>query len=275
MDIGGSNIKAAPVDVTTGRICAPPYRVPTPTPTTPGRLGDALVEVSDHFGWAGRVGCTFPGPIVASLVRDAGYLDTAWLGQDAGALLAAGTGQAVTVLNDADAAGIAEMRFGAGRGVAGTVIVLTFGTGIGSALFRDGVLVPNTEFGILPMASGSAESFASARTRSVSNLSYAEWATRVSAFIQHLDSLLYPELVVIGGAISSAWDEFADQLDVTVPVVPADMVGDAGIVGAAMFSADALAAQPAAEPEPAQSLIATQNEAVTMASSQPNHRGNQ
>ena len=242
VDIGGSNIKASPVDVTLGRICASPYRRKTPTPSTPSNIAESLVSIAEHFEWTGQVGCTFPGPIVDSLVRASGYLDGSWLGKRAQALLAAETGHSVTVLNDADAAGIAEMRFGAGRGINGTVLVLTFGTGIGSALFRRGHLVPNTEFGTLLMENGSAEVFASARTRSVSNLSYEEWAGRVSDFINHLNSLLYPELVVIGGAISSSWDEFADRLDVGVPVVRAAMTGDAGIVGAAIFAADATTA---------------------------------
>lgn len=240
VDIGGSNIKAAPVDVSTGRICATPYRIQTPSPSTPSNLAAALVSVCEYFSWDRRVGCTFPGPIVGSAVRAVGYLDESWLGRDAKTFLSEATGHDVTLLNDADAAGIAEMRFGAGRGLAGTVLVLTFGTGIGSALFREGLLVPNTEFGTVILGAGSAESFASARIRTNGNLGYAEWADRVSIFVNHLDSLLYPELVVMGGAISSSWDEFADLLNVDVPVVPAELTGDAGIVGAAIDSASSL-----------------------------------
>ncbi len=244
VDIGGSNIKAAPVDVSSGLICSDPYRIKTPSPSTPSNLAAALVDVIEHFGWNRRVGCTFPGPIVGSAVRAVGYLDEAWQGKDAESFLTVETGLEVSLLNDADAAGIAEMRFGAGRGVTGTVLVLTFGTGIGSALFREGCLVPNTEFGILNLGQGSAESFASARIRSSGNLSYREWAERVSMFVNHLDSILYPELVVLGGAISSDWDHYANLLDVDASVVPAELVGDAGIVGAALFSAGSLPPTP-------------------------------
>lgn len=244
VDIGGSNIKAAPVDVSSGRICSTPFRIKTPSPSSPSNLAASLAQVAAHFDWTRRVGCTFPGPIVDSAVRDVGHLDESWHGMDAEAFLSEETGLDVSLLNDADAAGIAEMRFGAGRDLTGTVLVLTFGTGIGSALFREGCLVPNTEFGILHLGPGSAESFASARIRSSGNLSYAEWAERVSTFVNHLDSLLYPELVVLGGAISSDWDHYADLLDVDAPVVPAELVGDAGIVGAALFSADALPPAP-------------------------------
>lgn len=244
IDIGGSEIKAAPVDVVSGRLGSIPARVPTPDPPTPEGVCEVVVELIDHFAWSGPIGCTFPGPIVGSIVRDAGYLDDAWAGLDAEALLASATGTDVSLLNDADAAGIAEMRFRDQVHTGGTVLVLTFGTGIGSALFIDGRLVPNTELGTLLLEHGVAEEYASARVRSTEGISDHEWASRVSTFINHVGSLFYPELVVLGGGISSRWDDFARELDAGFPVLPASLAGDAGIVGAALFAAGQDRSQP-------------------------------
>ncbi len=238
IDIGGSEIKAAPVDVSTGRLSGTAKRLPTPESPTPAAVGNVVAQLTQHFEWTGGIGCAFPGPIIDSVVRDSGNLDGSWVGRNGQEILAAATGLEVALLTDADAAGLAEMRFGAGRHHAGTVLVLTFGTGIGSSLFIDGRLVANTEFGILLLEHGIAEEFAAARTRLDERLTNREWAARVSLFVNHLESLLYPSLIVVGGGISSRWSDFADELDVQVPVVPAELLGDAGIAGAALFSAD-------------------------------------
>lgn len=245
IDIGGSEIKAAPVDVSTGRLSGTPKRLPTPELSTPAAVGDVVARLTRHFEWTGDVGCAFPGPIIDSVVRDSGNLDTSWVSRNGEEVLAAATGLEIALLNDADAAGIAEMRFGAGRHHDGTVIMLTFGTGIGSSLFIGGRLVPNTEFGILLLELGIAEELAAARTLSREGLTDREWAGRVSLFVNHLESLFYPSLIVVGGGISSRWSEFSDELDVRVPLIPAVLAGDAGIVGAALFSAD----QPSEHPK--------------------------
>lgn len=244
VDIGGSEIKAAPVDVVSGQLGSIPARVPTPDPPSPEGISEVVVQLVEHFAWSGPIGCTFPGPIVGSIVRDAGYLAEAWSGLDAEALLASAAGSEVSLLNDADAAGIAEMRFGDQVHTGGTVLILTFGTGIGSALFIDGRLVPNTEFGTLLLEQGIAEEYASARVRSTEGLGDHEWAGRVSTFINHVGSLIYPKWVVLGGGISNRWDDFARELKADFAVLPATFAGDAGIVGAALFAADREQAQP-------------------------------
>jgi polyphosphate glucokinase len=243
IDIGGSEIKAAPVNVSTGRLTDAAHRLPTPEPSTPTAVGNVAAQMTQHFGWTGSIGCAFPAPIIDSVVRYSGNLDKAWVGCDGETFLASATGLDVALLNDADAAGIAEMRFGAGRYHHGTVLVLTFGTGIGSSLFINGCLVPNTELGILLLENGIAEEFAAARTLLDERLTDREWAARVSFFVNHLETLFYPNLIVVGGGISSRWSDFADELDVQVPVVPAKLLGDAGIAGAAMFAADRVAAR--------------------------------
>ncbi len=236
VDVGGSEIKAAPVDVLSGRLGSVSARVPTPNPPSPKRICEVVAQLVDHFEWSGQIGCAFPGPVVDSIVRAAGYLDESWVGLDAEALLARATGCSVALLNDADAAGIAEMRFGDEARTDGTVLVLTFGTGIGSALFVDGRLVPNTELGTVLMEHGIAEEYASARILSTEGLGDSEWAGRVSAVINHVGSLIHPRMVVLGGGISSRWNDFARLLEVDFPIRPAALAGDAGIVGAALFA---------------------------------------
>ncbi|WP_171163864.1 polyphosphate--glucose phosphotransferase [Streptomyces sp. I05A-00742] len=236
VDIGGSGIKGAPVDLTKGTLAEERHKVLTPHPATPDAVADRVKEVLDHFGWSGGpVGATFPGVVVGGTTRTAANVDKGWIGLDAAALLGERIGAPVTLLNDADAAGIAEMTFGAGRGRTGTVIVLTFGTGIGSAVFTGGRLVPNTELGHLELNGHDAETRASSRAKDDGDLSWPRWARRVQKYLRHVESLFSPELFVIGGGVSRKADKFLPLIEgVNAEIVPALLENDAGIVGAAM-----------------------------------------
>jgi polyphosphate glucokinase len=235
IDIGGTGIKAAPVDVATGKLGAARRKLDTPRPAKPGAVAKVAAELVTAFGWTGPIGCTFPGVVTSGVIRTAANLDPDWIGVDASKLIGQATGQPVTVINDADAAGIAEMKFGAGAGQHGTVLLLTLGTGIGSALFIDGILVPNTEFGHIEIRGKDAEERASERIREEHELSWGKWAGRVDEYLEHMERLLSPSLIIIGGGISKKSDKFLPLLTgLTAPVVPAGMLNDAGIVGAAM-----------------------------------------
>src|SRR5690242_20870437 len=235
IDIGGSGIKAAPVDVTTGKFLADRQKIATPRPAVPGAVADVVKQLTTAFSWSGPIGITFPGVVTDGVTRTAANLDPAWIGTDAGALFRAATGNPVRVLNDADAAGVAEMTFGAGMGQKGTVLMLTFGTGIGSALFIDGQLVPNTEFGHIEIRGKDAEERASERARELHDLSWGKWAGHVDEYLGHVEALLWPSLFIIGGGISRKADKFIPLLsNVRAKIVPAVMQNNAGIVGAAM-----------------------------------------
>jgi polyphosphate glucokinase len=238
IDIGGSGIKAAPVDVTAGKLSGERIKVLTPTPATPSALAEAVRGLVTGFGWSGKTGITFPGVVTDGVIRTAANLGPALIGVDARDLFSSATGLEVQVINDADAAGQAEMRFGAGAGQKGTVVMLTFGTGIGSALFRDGVLVPNTEFGHIEIRGKDAEKRASERAREVHELDWAQWAGRVDEYMSHLEALLWPDLFIVGGGVSRKSDKFLPLLGkLRARVVPAAMHNDAGIVGAALIGA--------------------------------------
>ena len=235
VDIGGTGVKAAPVDVTTGRLTADRVKRPTPHQAKPDAVAAVVRDLVSDFGWTGQAGITFPGVVTNGVVRTAANMDQGWLHMDAQDLLGTATGLAVTVLNDADAAGVAEMRFGAGAGARGTVLMLTLGTGIGSALFYDGVLIPNTEFGHIEIDGKDAEKRASEHAREVEELSWGKWAGRVDAYLDRMEALLSPDLIIIGGGISKRSDKFLPKLSpLRAKVVPATLHNDAGIVGAAM-----------------------------------------
>ena len=238
IDIGGSGIKAAPVDVTTGALSAPRVKVATPRPALPDPIAEAVKGLVAGFGWTGPAGIAFPGVVIRGVTYTAANLDPAWIGLDARALFAKATGLPVSMLNDADAAGTAEMRFGAAAGHDGTVLLLTFGTGIGSALFTDGVLVPNTEFGHIEIHGKDAEERASERARELHDLTWGKWADRVDDYLAHVEALVSPSLFIIGGGISRKSDKFLPLLTgVRAKIVPAALHNDAGIVGAAMAAA--------------------------------------
>jgi polyphosphate glucokinase len=238
IDIGGSGIKAAPVDVTTGALSAPRVKVATPRPALPDPIAEAVKGLVTGFSWTGPAGIAFPGVVIGGVTYTAANLDPAWIGLDARALFAKATGLTVSMLNDADAAGTAEMKFGAAAGQDGTVLLLTFGTGIGSALFTDGVLVPNTEFGHIEIHGKDAEERASERARELHDLSWGKWAGRVDDYLTHVEALVSPSLFIIGGGISRKSDRFLPLLtSVRAKIVPAALHNDAGIVGAAMAAA--------------------------------------
>jgi polyphosphate glucokinase len=239
IDIGGTGVKAAPVDTETGQLMAERQKLATPHPATPAAVIPVVAELVKAFGWTGRAGITFPGVVIDGTIRTAANLDPKWIGTDGAQAFAKATGISVTVLNDADAAGVAEMKFGAGRGQHGTVLMLTLGTGIGSALFIDGILVPNTEFGHIQIRGKDAEKRASEQARETKDLSWGDWAGRVDEYLEHMEALLSPGLIILGGGISKKSDKFLPRLTgLSARVVPATLLNDAGIVGAAM-AADA------------------------------------
>ncbi|WP_267243195.1 polyphosphate--glucose phosphotransferase [Streptomyces sp. PR69] len=239
VDIGGSGIKGAPVDLERGDLAEPRHKVLTPHPAVPDGVADRVAEVVTHFGWSGPVGVTFPGVVTGGVTRTAANVDKSWLDVDAAKLLSDRLGGLpVTVLNDADAAGIAEMTFGAGRGREGTVLMLTLGTGIGSALFVGGRLVPNTELGHLELHGHEAEQRASTKAKEDGDLSWEHWARRVRKYLAHLEMLFSPELFIIGGGVSRKAEKFLPLIkDIRAEIVPAELQNNAGIVGAAMTAA--------------------------------------
>jgi polyphosphate glucokinase len=235
IDIGGSGIKAAPVDVDTGKLLADRQKIETPRPALPDAVAGVVKELVTAFSWSGPVGITFPGVVTDGVTRTAANLDPAWIGLDAASLFGKGADGPVRVLNDADAAGMAEMTFGAGVGEKGTVLMLTFGTGIGSALFTQGILVPNTEFGHIEIRGQDAEKRASERAKELHDLSWGKWVGRVDEYLHHIEAVLWPDLFIVGGGISKQSEKWVPRLTgIRARIVPAALLNDAGIVGAAM-----------------------------------------
>jgi polyphosphate glucokinase len=234
IDIGGSGIKGAPVNLEQGELAQDRHKISTPQPSTPEAVAGVVAELVRHFGYQGPIGCTFPAIVQHGVTLSAANVDQGWIGTNAEALFTRTTGLPVRVINDADAAGVAEMQFGAGKGRKGVVILLTFGTGIGSAIFTDGVLLPNTEFGHVQFRGKDAEHRAAARIRDEEDLSWKEWGERVSDFLQYMEFLFSPDLFIIGGGVSKKFEKFGKYLQVRAEIVPAMLGNDAGIVGAAM-----------------------------------------
>ncbi len=234
IDIGGSGIKGAPVDVRKGALIADRLRIPTPRPSAPEAVADVVAEIVTHFGWSGPVGCTFPAVVKDGVTYTATNVDQRWIGTDGKQLFERRTACSFLLLNDADAAGMAEMRFGAGRDQGGLVIMLTLGTGIGSALFIDGRLVPNTELGHLIIGGKPAEKLASSRARKQQAMSWKKWAARLDEYLRYVESLLSPDLYILGGGVSKRHKKFLPHLTSDTRVVPAEMRNEAGIVGAAL-----------------------------------------
>ena len=235
IDIGGTGIKAAPVDLAAGKLLAERKKIETPRPALPDAVASVVHEIVSDFEWSGPIGITFPGVVTGGVTRTAANLDQAWIGLDAGDLFGKATGNPVRVLNDADAAGMAEMTFGAGVGQKGTVLMLTLGTGIGSALFVNGILVPNTEFGHVEIDGHDAEKRASEHAKELHDMGWGKWAGRVEEYLQHMEALLSPDLFIIGGGISKQSEKFVPLLKgIRAKIVPATLQNDAGIVGAAM-----------------------------------------
>ncbi len=238
IDIGGSALKGAPVQVESGALTKERIRIKMPERSTPDAVAECFGELVDRFQWQGPIGCTFPGVVKHGTILTAANVDKGWKGVQAQELFSGRTGLPVRVLNDADAAGVAEMQFGAGQGHMGTVIMLTFGTGIGSALFTKGVLLPNAELGHLQLNGKDAEKRASARVRSLKQLTWKAWAKRVNEYLAYVDFLFSPDLYIIGGGVSKNYHRFLHYFTSEAEIVPAKMFNDAGIVGAALAARD-------------------------------------
>lgn len=234
VDIGGSGIKGSPVDTVAGKMLGERFRIPTPEGAKPVAVAEVVAEVARHFDWKGPIGAGFPAVIQHGVARTAANVDDSWIGTNAEALLADATGCPVRVLNDADVAGIAEMRFGAGRGRDGVVFIITIGTGLGTALFSDGVLVPNTELGHIEMDCQDAEWQAADSARKRDDLKWREWAVRFDRYLHRIDALFWPDLFILGGGASKKMRKFEDILSVDTEVVPAQLRNQAGIIGAAV-----------------------------------------
>jgi polyphosphate glucokinase len=240
VDIGGSHIACAPVDIVDGELVSHHEQIRTPTPGTPDQLVDAIGQLADRFCWTGPIGVTFPGVVEHGIVRTAAHLDASWVGVDLDAAVRVHLGQPVTAINDADAAGLAEIRFGAAYGHPGVVVVVTLGTGVGTGVFVDGTLVPNTELGHLPFRDGrEADVVVAARARPDDDESWESWGTDVGTYLQALEQLLWPSLIVIGGGVSERFDDFAGFLGTRTPVVAARHTNEAGIIGAALATSGA------------------------------------
>jgi polyphosphate glucokinase len=239
IDFGGSGIKGAPVDLTVGDFAAERVRIDTPQPATPKAVAEVFAELLTHFDDSdGRVGVTVPGVVKHGVVHTAANIDRAWIGEDADRLFTEATGRDVHVVNDADAAGLAEVRYGAAKGRQGLVIVTTLGTGIGSAMVYDGVLVPNSELGHLEIDGHDAEKRAAASIREKDELSWEEWAGRLTRYYRKLEQLFSPELFVVGGGVSKKADKFLDLVDIETEILPAELLNNAGIVGAALYATE-------------------------------------
>lgn len=234
IDIGGSALKGAPVNTKTGKLLAERHRIATPGVLSPKEMAAAIKELAAHFNWSGPIGIGFPGVVHGNVIRTSANLHKDFIDLDAGKLFSKVTGMPVSLVNDADAAGAAEAAFGAGKGRRGTVLLLTFGTGVGSALFVDGKLYPNSEFGHLKIKGKSAEHFVSAAAKERKNLSYKKWAHKVSDYLNQLEAVLWPELIIVGGGISADSNKWFKYLKLRTPVMPAAFLNEAGIVGAAL-----------------------------------------
>jgi polyphosphate glucokinase len=234
IDVGGSGIKGAPVDTRAGKLLTERLRLKTPENAAPKPVADVVAQIAQSFEWKGKIGIGFPAPIKGGVAMMAANVSEKWVGVNADELFTKMTGCECTMINDADAAGLAEMSFGAGRGQIGTVIMITLGTGIGCAIFHRGRLLPNTELGHLEIRGKDAESRASDAARQRNDLSWKKYARRLDDYLQAMQTLFWPDLFIIGGGVSKYHDKYLPHLTVDVPVVAAQLLNDAGIVGAAM-----------------------------------------
>jgi polyphosphate glucokinase len=234
IDIGGSGIKGAPVDTDTGILLKPRFRLPTPSPAKPEPVTRTVEKIADHFNWKGSLGIGFPGVVRKGTTLTAANIHDDWIGLDAAKYLKKRTGRKCCMINDADAAGLAEMAFGAGKNRQGVVLIVTIGTGLGTALFTDGHLLPNCEFGHIEMGGADAELFASDAARKRDKLSWKKWGHHFDKYLQTLEKLIWPDLIILGGGVSKKFQMYKPYLTVKAEVVPAQMQNEAGIVGAAV-----------------------------------------
>ncbi|MDH2412920.1 polyphosphate--glucose phosphotransferase [Nocardioides sp. CER19] len=240
IDFGGTGIKGAPVDLGTGDFGAERVRFKTPAESTPAAVAEVFVELLAQFPESdGPVGVTVPGVVRHGVVHSAANIDESWIGTDADRLFTEATGRDVHVVNDADAAGLAEVRYGAAAGRKGVIIVTTLGTGIGSALINDGVLVPNTELGHLEIDGHDAETRAANSAREREDLSWEKWAKRLTKYYRTLELLFSPDLFLVGGGVSKHSEEFLSLIDIQTEIIPATLLNRAGVVGAALYASEA------------------------------------
>ena len=240
IDVGGSGIKGAPVDIATGELTAERLRIKTPDGAEPEPVADVVAEIAKSFNWSGPIGIGFPAPIKAGVTMMAANVSEKWVGTNADNLFTKITGCDCTMINDADAAGLAEMEFGAGKGQPGTVILITLGTGIGTAIFHRGHLLPNTEFGHLEMKGRDAEHRASDAVRQREDLSWKKYAKRLNKYLAEMEKLFWPDLFIVGGGISKKSEKYIPLLTINTPVITAQFLNEAGIVGAALAARKAL-----------------------------------
>jgi polyphosphate glucokinase len=241
IDIGGSGIKGAVVDIRKGEFVGERHRIDTPQPAKPKPVAEVVAEIAKRFNYQGAIGVTFPAIMKNGVAHSAANVDKSFIGTDVAKTIKDATGCPTVVLNDADAAGIAEMHFGAGRNNLGTVVILTLGTGIGSAFFRKGILLPNSELGHIYLKNGmEAEHFAADRVREAEELNWKQWGKRVNEFMQHVDFIFSPDLIIVGGGVSKKYEKFFPYIEVKAQLVPAELRNDAGIIGAALAAEDLL-----------------------------------
>jgi polyphosphate glucokinase len=237
VDIGGSGIKGAIVDTETGEFVSERHRIETPKPATPGAVAEVLAQLITHFNWCGPVGCGFPASIQHGVARTAANLSSSFIGTNIDKLFSEITKCPCYNLNDADAAGIAEMHFGEGAGQSGVVLLITIGTGLGTVFFTDGVLLPNTELGHIYMPDGKkGEHFASDAVRKAEDLGWKSWSKRFNQYLVMMEALFWPDLIILGGGASKKFDKFKQQITIKTPVKPAALLNQAGIVGAALYA---------------------------------------
>ncbi|MEL7341345.1 MAG: ROK family protein, partial [Bacteroidota bacterium] len=217
-----------------GKLTTERHRIPTPQPATPKAVARTVRKLTEHFEWSGPIGSGFPAAIQNGISKTASNIDKSWIGVNVEELFTNATNCPVKVVNDADAAGLAEAAFGGGKGQDGLVVLLTLGTGIGSALIINGTLVPNTEFGHLKFKGGIAEHYAADSVRKRKDLSWKEWGKRLNEYLNHVNRICYPDLIILGGGASKKFEKFEEELDVPVRIRPAELLNQAGIVGAAL-----------------------------------------
>ena len=243
IDVGGTGIKSAVIDTATGELASERLRLESPRPATPESVGVAIRSLVEHHRWSGPIGIGFPAAIQQGVVRTAAHIDPSFIGLPVADYFSRQTGCPAYVANDADVAGLAEMRLGAGRGVAGVVLVVTIGTGLGTALFADGHLLPNTELGHILLDNGlEAERYAAEAVRDAEKLKWKDWGDRLDRYLVALENLFWPDLIVLGGGASKKLDQFAARITVRTPVVPARFLNQAGMIGAALFAQEKLQA---------------------------------
>lgn len=234
IDFGGSGIKGGLVDTDKGALIGERHRIETPQPATPQRVAEVINQIVTHFEYQGDIGVAFPAAVQAGVVKTASNIDKSWIGSNAEEIFTQVTGHPTKVLNDADAAGIAEMRFGHGKGIKGVAMIITIGSGIGTALFTNGMLMPNTELGHIHYKDKVAEKWASDAVRKKEDLSWKKWGKRFGEYLHYMEKLFYPEIIILGGGASKKFEKYGEYLDdVETKVVPAYLQNQAGIIGSA------------------------------------------